>query len=98
MVKPDKLLEAVSHVTQLPESEIVSPSRMWPLVQARMLFVLYASRNGCRDSFSTSPLHRARPTIFAIRRSARNYIAMSVSFQERYNQVAEYYESCAQSV
>ena len=90
--------DAVREITGIFKSKILSRSRVWSLVEARMLFVLLLSRQGVCDQKIAWILDRTRPTILAIRHNAENYIKQSRVFADKYALIKQVYESCKISI
>lgn len=87
------ILNAVCRVTGISKSAIVGGSRTWPVVEARLLLVLFYSRLGLDDFKAACELKRDRTTILKARHTAEGYISNSKSFQNKFNRIKEIYET-----
>lgn len=83
---------AVHKVTGISKTKICSRSRVWPVHEARMLFVLWLSRQGHDDQRLAWTLDRNRSTICKTRSYAEDYIKISSSFHDKYKKIAKLYE------
>lgn len=82
---------AVYNVTGVSKTKMLSRSRLWPAVEARMLFVLFCARLGQDDQTTAWSLQRDRTTILSARHKAEDYISISKSFSDKFNKLTEYY-------
>lgn len=87
------VLNAVYRVTGVSKTKILSRSRLWPIVEARMLFVLIFARLGQDDQQTAWMLDRDRTTILNARHKAEDYIEISKSFSDKFNKIKEIYET-----
>lgn len=87
------VLDAVSRVTGVSKSNMLSRSRLWPIVEARMLVVLFFSRLGNDDQQTAWLLNRERTTILNARHKAEDYITISRTFSDKFNKIKEIYGS-----
>lgn len=85
--------DAVARITGISKSKMLSCSRLWPIVEARMLFVLILANLGQNDQKTAWALRRTRTTVLKARHSAENYISVSKSFKDKFNKITEFYES-----
>lgn len=85
-------LMAVSKVTGVAKSTILSRRRVWPAVEARQLFVLLLSRDGANDEKLSWMLNRGRCAILKVRHSANDSLRYSKLFREKFNKISEIYE------
>lgn len=83
----------VSRVTGISKTKMLSRSRLWPIVEARMLFVLTLSSLGHDDQCSACLLKRNRTTILKARHNAEDYIGISKAFKEKYNKIKTLYDT-----
>lgn len=83
---------AVSHVTGISKSRILSSSREWPLVEARQLITLVLSKVGYTDESIGLALNRKRPTVLKSRHRAEGYMAVSALFREKFDKAYSRYE------
>lgn len=93
MSESEIILNAVCHVTEISKSAIVGGSRTWPVVEARLLLILFYSRRGWNDFQTACELKRDRTTILKARHTAEGYISNSKSFQDKFNRIKEIYET-----
>lgn len=85
------VLNAVSRVTGVSKTKMLSRSRLWPIVEARMLFVLFFAHLGLDDQKTAYMLNRDRTTILNARHRAEDYIGISKTFLEKFNKIKEIY-------
>ncbi|MBD5423723.1 MAG: hypothetical protein HDR44_01175 [Allobaculum sp.] len=90
-----QIFDAVKAVTGISQRKLVSRSRLWPVVEARQLFVLLASRLGAIDSSIGFVLMRGRVGICKTRHVAENYISVSRLFARKYERVKKHYDDAA---
>ncbi len=90
MIAINTVFAAVHLVTGIYRGRIVSRKRPWPVMEARMLFILAMSRSGASDDRIAAALKRNRSTITKSRNSAESYLAHSVAFSEKLSKI----ESC----
>ena len=93
MIDTEITLNAVSKVTGISEGKILSRSRLWPLIEARMLLVLSLSRIGQDDQMIADLLGRNRTTILHLRHNAENYIEISKTFKDKFDKVSSLYDT-----
>lgn len=93
MQKSELVFDAVSKVTGVSKTKMLSRSRLWPEVESRMLLVLFFVRLGWTDSQTAEWLRRNRTTILNARHKAEDYIGVSKTFKEKFDKVAEIYEN-----
>lgn len=87
------VLDAIVRCTGISKDNILSRSRVWPIVEARMLFILFLSRIGQDDQRTAEQLNRDRTTILKIRHQAEDYISVSKTFCDKYNNLKAIYEN-----
>lgn len=85
------VLNAIYRVTGISKSKLISRSRLWRIVEARMLYVLFFARQGQDDQSTAWQLCRDRTTILNARHKAEAYISISKSFNEKFNRIKEIY-------
>lgn len=85
-------INAVSHVTGIPEADFLSPSRKWEYVEARMLLTLLLHREGVVDKRIADVIRRQRPTVTVLRHKAEDVIAYSSSLSLKLKKVLKAYE------
>ena len=83
------VLDAVAKVTGISKEKMLSSSRLWPLVEARMLVILMMHRLGCIDSTIALALHRDRSPICSSRGKARVQLEYSKSFRDKYLKIKD---------
>lgn len=93
MKETENIMDAVTKVTGICKRKMLSRSRLWPIVEARMLFVLFMSRTGHIDEVTASALGRNRTTILKTRHTAESYVTVSKSFQDKYAKLSAQYGS-----
>lgn len=93
MSESEIILNAVCHVTGISKSAMVGSSRTWPVVEARLLLILFYSHCGWNDFQTACELKRDRTTILKARHTAEGYISNSKSFQDKFNRIKEIYET-----
>lgn len=89
--------DAIYRVTRISKTKMHSRSRLWPIVEARMLFVLFFARSGHDDQSTAWELGRDRTTILNTRHKAEDYINISKTFNDKFNKIKELY-AAAKSV
>ena len=97
MLNIEIVWDAIHRVTKISRENMLSPSRRWPDVEARMLFMLFLSRRGETHEKISLFLGRKRCTITQSLHKAEDYYMMSKSFQEKYTKLKNLYEE-SQSV
>lgn len=78
------VLDAVANVTGVSRKRILSDSRQWPAVEARMLSVLVLNWLGLPDIKIAWILNRQRPTVCKSRHAALNLLDCSITFKDKY--------------
>ena len=81
------ILETVCHETGIRESQLLSSSRVYHLVVARMLVVLLLERRGFTDERISWILNRTRATITVMRHRAHDDLTYIRAFATRYEQI-----------
>lgn len=87
----ENAFNAVYKVTGICQTKVRSRSRVWPVQEARLLFVLFLSRNGYDDQKIAWALERNRTTILHTRHTAENYIKVSGSFHDKFRKITKLY-------
>ncbi len=82
---------AVCRVTGISKTKLLSRSRRWHIIEARMLFVLFLSRLGKDDQRLACLLGRDRTTVLKARHNAEDYILISKSFNDKFSKIKEFY-------
>lgn len=93
MTDSEKVLKAVCKVTGICKTKLLSRSRLWPIVEARLLLILFLSRTGYNDQRIAWIINRDRTTVLKGRHTAEDYIIVSSSFEQKFQKVANYYET-----
>lgn len=96
MIDFDNAFRSVTSVTGISRTKILSPSRVWEIQEARMLFVLLNSRLGQPDSTIALVLKRNRTTVLKSRHAAEEYITISRSFSEKFTKISAAYDRLSQ--
>lgn len=87
MTKAKKIIEAVCKEAGVRESQLLSASRVFPLVAARMFVILLMERRGYTDEKIGWILNRARVTITSLRAKSHNELDTNLSFRRRYEHI-----------
>lgn len=86
-VTSDVLFDAVTQVTGVSRKRLLSESRLWPVVEARMLSALMLSRLGLVDIKIAWILNRGRASICKSRHAAQNLLDVSKTFQTKFKKL-----------
>lgn len=86
-VTSDALFDAVAKVTGISRKRLLSESRLWPVVEARMLSALTLSRLGLVDIKIACILNRGRASICKSRHAGENLLAVSKTFQTKFQKL-----------
>lgn len=87
MNDPEKTFAAVAQITGITKEQLLPPGRRWPLVEARMLFVLSRRLQGATFETIARELHRSHPAIVHAHHTALDYLPKSKTFQRKHNQI-----------
>lgn len=87
MTNSEIVLDTVCKITGISKKKVMSRLRLWPLVEARWLFILVTSRRGYSDQQIAWALGRTRTTILKARKKAEDYITVSCIFADKYNKI-----------
>ncbi len=90
MPEIENIMKAVTKVTGICKRKIMSRSRMWPIVEARMIYVLCASRT-IADVYIAASLGRNRTTVVKTRKNALSYMSVCKTFRDKYAKALESY-------
>lgn len=90
----ENAFNAVYMATGICKTKVISRSRLWPVQEARLLFVLLLSRRGYDDQKVAMVLERNRTTIIKSRHTAEDYIKLSSLFHDKYKKASEAYAEC----
>jgi len=85
-------ISVVSKITGVAKSTILSPSRQWPAVEARMLIVLLLFYDGACDESISWVLNRKRGAILKSRHNALDTKRLSKVFREKFNRIKSMYD------
>lgn len=85
-------ISVVSKLTGVSKKTILSPSRQWPAVEARMLIVLLLMYDGATDESTSWVLNRKRGAILKARHNALATKDISRVFRDKLNQAKAQYE------
>lgn len=85
--------EVVRKVTGISKKKIQSRSRLWDVLEARMLLILFCHQRGEIDQMTAWHLGRNRTTIYKTRVYAQEYITMNQSFRNKYNKILKLYDA-----
>ena len=91
MTEFENTFNAVYKVTGICRTKVRSRSRTWPIQEARMLFVLFLARRGHDDQRIAWALERNRTTVLKARHTAEDYIKVSSSFFDKFQNVSKVY-------
>lgn len=92
MTNSELAILAVSKVTTVPKSIILSATRIWPAVEARQLVILLLSNDRAPDGAIALTLNRGRCSILKSRHNAVEHLRYSTLFRHKYNKCMELYE------
>lgn len=92
MYNNELAISVVSTVTGISKSIILSPSRTWPAVEARMLIVLLLSHDGATDESTSCVLDRSRVSILKSRHNAIDMMDISKVFRDKFNRIKQMYD------
>lgn len=93
MNKASIAIEAVSKVTKLSKSAILSPCRKDELVEARQLVILLLMGEGMTDEHIGLAINRGRVTTLHARRTALIYLEVSKPFNLKYQKTKAVYDT-----
>lgn len=83
----DNVFDAVTKVTGISHSRLISESRQWPVVEARMLSVIFLNRLDLADTKIAWLLNRSRPTVCKSRNTAEDLLQVSKTFKDKFRKV-----------
>lgn len=75
------VLDAVANVTGISRKSILSDSRLWPVVEARMISILVFNSLGLHDMKIGRILNRGRSSVCKSRHTAQKLLEYSKTFQ-----------------
>lgn len=85
-------IKVVSKVTGLTATKILSASRKWPEVEARMLIIRLLFEDGLKDEHISCSLKRCRIAIYRARQRASEWLSLSMAFRMKYDRAKKLYE------
>lgn len=83
----DRVFAAVSKVTGMSHSKIISSSRLWQIVEARTISIISFNRLGLVDEKIALLINRARPTVCKSRKVGERLLKDSKTFKEKFHKV-----------
>lgn len=83
----DIVLDAVTKVTGVSRSRLLSDSRLWPVVEARMLSAIVLNRLGIVDELIGLMLNRGRSTVCKSRHAGEDLLQVSKTFQDKFQKI-----------
>ena len=86
IIPADKIIDTVATITGVSAGDILSDSRAWSAVEARMIIILLFKSLGLPDSRSAHILHRCRSSVCKSRISAQNLLDVSKTFQSKFKE------------
>ena len=92
MLNKENAIKAVTRATRISTSEMLSESREWPCVEARMLLVYLLSQEGMTDEAISWVINRKRVAVLKARHNAVEQLEVSRQFTEKWNQVKSLYD------
>lgn len=81
------LFDAIAKVTAVDRKKMLSDSRMWPAVEARMLAALVMNRMGLVDAKIAWLLNRGRSNVCKIRHTGENLMQVSKTFKDKFQKI-----------
>lgn len=81
------VIDAVAKVTGVSRKRILSGSRLWPVVESRMISVLVFNSLGLVDIKIAYLLKRGRSSVCKSRHTAQNLLEYSKTFQDKFGKV-----------
>lgn len=83
----DTFFDAVTKVTGVSRSRILSDSRLWPVVEARMLSAIVLKRLGLIDTKIGWLLNRGRSSICKSRHAGEDLLQVSKTFKDKFQKI-----------
>lgn len=83
----DTFFDAVTKVTGISRTRLLSDSRLWPVVEARMLSAIALNRLGLVDEKIASMLNRGRSTMCKSRHAGENLLLVSKTFKDKFQKL-----------
>lgn len=83
----DTFFDAVTKVTGISRTRLLSDSRLWPVVEARMLSAIALNRLGIVDDKIASMLNRGRSTMCKSRHAGEDLLQVSKTFKDKFQKL-----------
>ena len=83
----DSVLDAVTKVTGISRTRLHSKSRLWPVVEARMLAAIVFNRLGLVDARIAWLLNRGRSSMCKSRHAGEDLLQVSKTFQDKFQKI-----------
>lgn len=83
----DTFFEAVAKVTGISRTRLLSDSRLWPVVEARMLSAIALNRLGLVDEKIATMLNRGRSTMCKSRHAGEDLLQVSKTFKDKFQKL-----------
>lgn len=80
----DGIIAAVAKATGVPGKKILSKSKVWPCVEARLLLILLLSHTGLVDQKIAWTVGRGRASVCKSRHVAENLLDVSKTFRQKF--------------
>lgn len=87
VITADTVINEVTKVTGISRKKILSESRLWPVVESRMISVLVFNSLGLDDMKIAWILKRSRSSVCKSRHTAQNLLEYSKTFQGKLQKV-----------
>lgn len=87
VITADTVIDAVTKVTGISRKKILSESRLWPVVEARMISALVFNSLGLSDIKIAWILNRGRSSVCKSRHAAQKLLEYSKTFQGKFQKV-----------
>lgn len=83
----DTFFDAVTKVTGISRTRLLSDSRLWPVVEARMLSAIVLNRLGLVDEKIATMLNRGRSTMCKSRHAGEDLLQVSKTFKDKFQKL-----------
>lgn len=87
VITADTVIDAVTKVTGISRKKILSESRLWPVVESRMISVVVFNSLGLTDMKIAWILNRGRSSVCKSRHTAQNLLEYSKTFQGKLQKI-----------
>lgn len=87
VISSDTVFDAVTKVTGISHTRLLSDSRLWPVVEARMLCAITLNRLGLVDEKIAIMLNRGRSTMCKSRHAGENLLQVSKTFKDKFQKL-----------